>query len=363
MSRDRTPLRARIGAALRVAPAALCAMAILSCANDSEPGRLSANASPPETAPFAFDPVESEEAWTHSGIRGRMITTAGYRIYTTESSTLLLRRIPVFLELAMERYTQISGLSRPDRRLETYVLASRPQWAALTRQFTGERASTYLQIRAGGFAEGGRALLFDIGSRGTFAVAAHEGWHQFTQSVLRNPLPIWLEEGLGAYMEGYRWNPSAPEQPIFLPWSNVERFDRLRDLVSAGRFVPLPELLVRRPQDLLTAYSNEDALDYYAQVWALAHMFFEGDGGRYAPGLRRLIADAASGDLYREITEKSGRRAAQIYASRRTGSTVFELYFDSDLEGASRLYEAFVAEIVSTGGRDRIVAGQSPIGR
>lgn len=363
MSRSNTPFRALAVVAVRAAFAAVCLGSLASCASENGAGRTPVNASPPEAAPVVFDPVESEEPWTHMGIRGRMITTAGYRIYTTESSTLLLRRIPVFLELAMERYTQISGLDRPSRRLETYVLASRPQWAALTRRFTGERASTYLQIRAGGFAEGGRALLFDIGSRGTFAVAAHEGWHQFTQSVLRNPLPIWLEEGLGAYMEGYRWNPRAPEQPIFLPWSNVERFDRLRDLVSAGRLVSLPDLLERRPQDLLTAYSNEDALDYYAQVWALAHMFFEGDSGRYAPSLRRLIADAASGNLYREITEKSGRRAAQIYASRRTGSTVFELYFDSDLEGASRLYEAFVAEIISTGGRDRIVAGRSPIGR
>ncbi len=57
------------------------------------------------------------------------------------------------------------------------------------------------------------------------------------------------------------------------------------------------------------------------------------------------------------------QRSARACSANRGPEEVFELYFDSDLDGASRLYEAFVAEIVSTGGRDRIVAGQSPIGR
>ncbi|MFG0327119.1 MAG: DUF1570 domain-containing protein [Phycisphaerales bacterium JB037] len=309
-----------------------------------------------------FDPVIRREAWTYAGRPGRVFETAGYRIFTTESRALLQQRIPAFLERALIRYTTALGdLPRPEAKLETYILASRREWELLTRELTGPRAETYLKVRAGGFAEQGRALLFNIGWRNTFSVASHEGWHQYTQRVFRAPLPIWLEEGIAAYMEGYRWDSRSPELPVFLPWANVERFDRLRAMVDAGRVIPLRQLLGNRPQDLLSIYDNEAALDYYSQVWALVHFLREGEGGRHRAGLEQLLQDAASGALVERLIETGDRRALMTYRARRVGPDLFRIYFDDDLENAEREYDAFVRAIVAPGGRDRIVAGRSPV--
>jgi len=314
----------------------------------------------------SFDPVIDRSPWTYAGSEGWMLTTPNYKIFTTEQGPLVSDRIPAFLELALAQYrTALGELPGPKRGgegpLETYILASRSQWATLTRQLTGERASTYLKIQAGGYAERGRAVLFDIGDRHTFSVAAHEGWHQYTQRVMEHPLPVWLEEGIAAYMEGFRWNPDAPARPIFLPWANVERFDRLRDLVSSGRALPLETLLSSRPQDLLSIYSNEDALDYYAQVWALVHFLREGAGGRYRDTLTDVLRDASRGTFGRRLGMARGRRDTVAFFRTRTGTLPFEVYFTDDLDRASAEYERFLGSIVKTGARDRIVNGRSPI--
>lgn len=338
-----------------------CALTIAGCASGgsdgARPSALDRAAATPVLAP---DPVLSIEPWTFAGAEGRAITTRHYRIFTTERDVPLRRRIPRFLETALVEYQRTLGsLPVPRESMETYIMGSRAQWAALTRQFTGSRAETYLKIRAGGFAENGRALLFDLGSKGTFGTVGHEGWHQYTQQVMRDPLPIWLEEGAATQFEGFRW---AEDVPVFLPWANVERFDRLRDVVNAGRLLRLDELLVRRPQDLIDAYSNDAALDYYAQVWALVHFLREGEGGRHRRGLARVLEDAAQGRMIDLVRANLGQRVASQAALRRVGSAVFLTYFDDDLTRSAAAYEAFVREITALRAREAIVAGRSPLG-
>ncbi len=309
-----------------------------------------------------MDSIISDRPWTYYGIEGRMIETASYRIFLTERDPLISRRVPVFLELALAHYrTMLGELPRPGGAMETYILASRSQWAALTRQLMGSRADTYLKIRAGGFASQGRAMLFNIGARGTFATTSHEGWHQYTQRTFRQPLPIWLEEGIATLMEGYRWDEVSPDRPIFLPWANVDRFSRLRDLVNDRRQFSLTELLTQRPQDLLNVVDNERALDYYSQVWALVHFLREGEGRRYRAALSELVQDASGGFLFGKVRMNSSQLDYAEMLRRRAGSAVFRVYFNDDLDEASREYDEFLRVITATGARDRIVAGRSPL--
>ena len=63
-------------------------------------------------------------------------------------------------------------LPPPNDRLDTFVMASRPQWELLTRQLLGERAGIYLKIPRGGHAWAGRSVLYNIGAQGTMAIAA-----------------------------------------------------------------------------------------------------------------------------------------------------------------------------------------------
>lgn len=325
------------------------------------------NTSAPASTTAASAPiVESVEPWTYNGTPGRLIRTAHYRVFTTQPDTVLNDRVPLFIEDALNEYrTSLSKpgqpLPEPELKLDTYILRTRADWALLTRQLTGEQAELYLRIPRGGFAFGGKALLFDIGTRDTLAILAHEGWHQYTQRAFRQPLPIWLEEGIATYMEGHRWGGAGGGTPQFLPWCNVERFDQLRRAEAQKRLLPLDKLLESAPQDLMNRYTD-DALIYYAQVWALTHFLAEGADGKYRAGLADLLADAAAGTADRRIGAVLGPAYANRILMNRRGQGVFLAYFNQDIAEAAREYEAFVAELVQSGSRGAIVEGRSPLG-
>ncbi|MEL6330404.1 MAG: hypothetical protein AAFR38_12160 [Planctomycetota bacterium] len=334
-------------------------LALGGCAAPQRP----ATVSPGVASARASNPIVDVDAWTFAGSRGRLIRTANFRIHTTMPDSTLLGRFPRFAELALTHYsTTLGPLPRPRAPLETYLMASRPQWATLTQTLLPERANVLLRIQSGGYAAQTRAVYFDIGPQRTLNIAAHEGWHQYTQSVFRQPLPIWLEEGLACYMEGFRWSAADPNTPDFKPWSNPERFDRLRELVANGRVLPLRELLDSRPEDLLRT-SAGDTLDYYAQVWALAHFLAEGLGAEGRIRLERIVREAAGGTYQARLREALGARAARNAVLSRIGNAPFRIYFNEDLAGADAHWRRFLTEITRTGARDAIILGRSPIAR
>ena len=324
-----------------VAALAACAAALaLGCAAPREVDRVdvapAANtpASPPLRQPFALG---SASGWT--------LRTPTHTIHTTVKSKSLEAQLAPFAAAALaDQTSSIATLPRPDTPLEMYVAANRPQWATLTTRLMRERAPEFLRIDRGGFTARGTAVLFDIGGRDTLALLAHEHWHAYTQTTFRQPLPTWLEEGLGTYFEGFVTDRSQPGGVRFLPWANVERFDQLRDAEAAGTIMWLPELLVTTPGGML-AESQDSTLGYYAQLWALVHFLMEHDNGRHRAALERVLRDAATG---------SPRRA-------RGAVELFTREFDSDLVRAQREYHAFVRDIVRVGAKDRIVRGESPV--
>lgn len=306
--------------------------------------------------------VLSTEPWTFQGIPGKVISTEHYRVFTTETDGTLCARVPIFMELALGQYTTGLGpLPLPDGQLDMFLMAKRWQWTRLTQQLMGEQAETYLRIPRGGYAAGGRAILYNIGLRDTLAIAAHEGWHQYTQRTFREGLPVWLEEGIATYMEGYRSDPVQRDHPLFLGWANVERFDQLRAAAARGELMPLDKVLASSPQELLQSTTG-GTLTYYAQIWALVHFLNEGEGGRYRAGLQAAVRDAAEGHLRRKMEEKVGARLARQSTMTRIGPGVVLTYFTLDLEGISTQYAAFVDRLVRTGSKDLIVQGKTPMG-
>ena len=309
------------------------------------PGRLT-----PDT--LTSVPV-TKRSWHFGGAAGKVITTPHYRVYTTLTRQSILDRLPLFLERAMAHYTTaLAPLPYPRTRLDTYLFESRGQWEAKTRQMLPRQASTFLTLGRGGFTTRGTSVLYYIGRKDTLAIAAHEGWHQFSQEIFRSQLPLWMEEGIATYMEGYTSHPDG--LPRFRPWMNLERFHTLRDAVRAGRLIPLEDLLSRTPQSFLKDSKNE-LLIYYAQVWVLTHFLAEGQHGRYRESLREVLIDALRGRL---AVRSLGRRGGP--GSVRLGSAVMTAYFDSDLTQFEQAYLQFVQRVVRTGGRDRVVQGRSP---
>lgn len=330
MSR-RTALRALAGAA--IAPAALARGA----------------------DPFG---VESREPWTFGGAKGETIRTRHYRIFTTETDKNLTGRLPRFLEMALDHYRSALGpLPGPPMRLDTFLMDNRQQWSRLTLQLMGEEGRSLMSVGRGGFATGGRAVLYDIGLFDTLSIAAHEGWHQYTQRTFREPLPVWLEEGIATFMEGHRW---AGDSAVFMPWANVERFDHLRGALAKKEGSTLEELVGSRPQDLL-GRPGDPILMFYAQGWALMHFLAEGEGGRLREGFRRLISDAAEGRLAATLRQRLGDREMVETMRWRVGDGVIRAYIEEDpgrLEGA---FARFQEGIIRPGGRDAVVEGRSPI--
>jgi hypothetical protein len=318
----------------------------------------------PSTAPDTS--IESTEPWSFNSTEGRLVRTAHYRLFTTQADTVLNARIPAFLESALASYrTSLTNggapLPEPDLKLDTYILRSRPDWALLTRQMTGDQADIFLRITRGGFAFGGKALLFDIGSHDTAAIVAHEGWHQYTQRSFKRPLPVWLEEGIATLHEGHRFDGRG--NPEFHPWLNPERFDQLRRASAACRVKPLSVLLESAPQNLLTGgtSSSTDALDYYAQVWALTLFLAEGgeSGPKYRAALATLLSDAASGRMEDHLARTLGLQSARGTLLTRRGPGVFIAYF-GDLNQTEAEYDHFVKRLVHPGSRGAIIAGRSP---
>lgn len=330
------------------------------CASSAPKQKSAPPASPGAASMTAPAPVVlSEEPWSFEGSPGRIIRTHHYRIYTTDPRPVITDRLPGFLETALDHYRSgLGSLPGPSTRLDTYLLTSRPQWQRATLRLLGEAGKPFTNIGRGGFATRGIAMLYDIGVFDTLAIAAHEGWHQYTQRTFREPLPMWFEEGIATYMEGHKW---AGDEPVFLPWANIGRFDALAEAVNAGEFVPLEALLTTRLEDNL-AQPSERGVSYYAHVWALVHFLNEGEGGRRRAALRALVLDAAEGRLRAGVARAMGERAADTVVSMRNGPGVFLAYFGDDLSEVGRSYEEFVRAAVRPGARDLVAAGRSPFG-
>jgi hypothetical protein len=300
---------------------------------------------PLEPAPLPRTVETTREPWKFAAYPGYVITTPNYRIYTTIASERILRRLPLFLECAMTRYTTVlADLPTPEQPLQTYIFRDRRQWSAKTRQMLPEQAGAFENLGRGGFSTRGTSVLYYIDWAGrdkdTFAIAAHEGWHQYTQQTFRHPLPVWLEEGIATYMEGYRFRLSY-EVPEFSPSRNWERARALGEAIRRDALIPLPELLNKTPQAFLSEGKSR-LLTYYAQVWALTRFLAERD--EYRDALAQVLTDAARGSLVQKVARAPAviaRGVGNRAITSRAGPWLILAYFTDDIDQFERDYLVF----------------------
>jgi len=252
---------------------------LLGCQQVSHPGAVAESAPAlAEVKPANRRTEPVVEPWTFGKSAGECIDTGTHRIHSTLRDPVIRDRIQIFLPTALDHYrSAIIPLPEPDGPIEVFLFGSRSDWMAYTRERLPQEAAMYEQIGRGGYTIEGDAVLYDIGRWDTFTIAAHEGWHAYSQRVFRHSLPVWLEEGIACYMEGVRGGVNGGP-PTFIPWRNFERYGELRDVVYQNRLVPLDEFVQGTPQDYLKD-GRRTLLGYYAQAWALVHFLSEGEGG------------------------------------------------------------------------------------
>jgi hypothetical protein len=356
---------ARFVGALGLAVATLSPVVLVTACSSvaPAPGAVHAEAAPAAVTTELRRAEPIIEPWTYAGKTGECIDLGTHRLHSLLRDPVIRDRMQIFLPTALDHYrSAIIPLPAPDGPIDVFLFGSRTEWLAYTRERLPQEASMYEQIGRGGYTVEGDAVLYDIGRWDTFTIAAHEGWHAYTQRVFRHSLPVWLEEGIACYMEGVRAGVDGGP-PKFIPWRNFERFGELREVVSRGRMIPLAELVEGTPQDAL-AGGRTTLLGYYAQVWALVHFLNEGEGGRYRKGLERLLGDAVDGRIASTLWEsrRAGTRNERRMAiGRQVGPAVLREYFAEDLERISAEYEAFVRAVVQRGNGEKIWRGETPI--
>ena len=288
--------------------------------------------------------------WSFAGKPGRVMSTQHYLIHSNIRFEQVMDRLPILLEHAIFRYqTAFGTLPKPKATLDTYVLGDRNQWLAKTRQVLPQQAESLASIGRGGFAVNGTGYLYYIDwagrDRDTFAIAVHEGWHQYVQSTFREDIPSWLDEGVATYMEGLRFVP-LDENPAFRPWDNWQRRRRLRDSARSGRLIPLEDLLDRPVQSFIGSRRNQELLGYYAQVWALALLLAD-QNGPYRDGFEQMLQDAANGGFRRKVMNhpaviSRGGRGRNAHLGRWAAIAYF-----GDLEELKAAYKEKIRDLTS----------------
>ncbi len=340
----------------RLLCAALAAALLAGCA--AAPRQHTAASEPTvelATAAGLIDYLRSEPAvrdaaiWDNPYGEGLTIDTAHYRIYTTHLEPLMLRQVPAFLESAFRAYQRQlpAPLSSPEPFV-VYLFGTRDQWEHYTRDTAGTDADVYLQIQAGAYVADGVCVAYNIGRRQTFAILGHEGWHQFNQRLFVYRLPSWLDEGIATLFETCRYEQG---RFVFEPASNLMRLGSLKQALMHNRLMPLEELLLLNPGQLLTDINgNSDrASIFYAQVYALVRFLREAGYGTRLRAYEALLHDAAAGNwpLDERLLRIAADRSVPLTVSwnRQASRALFSHYFGDNMASLNAEYRVFCSKI------------------
>ncbi len=277
--------------------------------------------------------------WNSENSVGEQLNTKHYRIYTTAKRPTIINYLPGYMEAAHENYRRLTGLSERtyDKPSVIYMMGSRQEWVVLTKNVIHAHRDIYLSIEAGGYCYKGICVFWDLGGRGTFSVAAHEGLHQFLYRRMRNHLPMWAEEGLCVSAEGHEITARSVR---FTPDDNPFRFSSLRKAILREYWMPIRKLLPLDGGDLATG-GTARAVGYYAQLWALS-MFLRSHPV-YGDGLKRMIEDAERGGFREEldIPPEQWRTLRGRRYNRVVSAPLFRHYITDDLDDFDRQFEDF----------------------
>lgn len=296
------------------------------CAGAERRGRFVA----PETVQYVIEP------WEYRGTEGRRVLTDHYEIHTTLRDARLIESLPQALEASYAYFQHLVPAPAPQERMPVYVFAGRSDWVLFTRTNFPQKASLLTRIRNGGYTEGSTAVIEYVAHQVTATIMTHEALHQYLHHCVRRRVPAWLNEGLAVLVEGQRWDAGGLRN--FDPWFNPARRNPLADVLLRDEQLPLGELL-RINAGHVVGGPSRGVSAYYGQVWALMLFLREGEGGKYAAGLDRLLHALANEDIRMHM------RAAALTSAKGElddGTALFAAFISDEIEAVDEEYVRFM---------------------
>ena len=291
--------------------------------------------------------LESVEQWQNPYGPGLKLTTKHYEVYTTLLDPLMLSRVPGFVESAYKAYQkQLPERIETRFKLPIYLFAKRKQWEDFTKVFAGDNAGVYLKIKAGAYCLKDACVAYNIGSKTTFGVLGHEGWHQFNKRHFKYRLPSWLDEGIAMTFEASRY-----ENGLFTfdPSQNFNRLGGLKVTLTKGKMIPLKVLIGLNPGEVV--HVSEDAVQaFYSQAYALARFLKEDNYGQKLVQYHQMLMGAVNGTW--PLNEQARRIAIDrnipltVAYNRFTGTMIFEYYIGTDFAQMEQQYMLFCKKLV-----------------
>ena len=268
------------------------------------------------------------------------VRTAHYSIHTTMTDRHFLADLAVMMESALLQYEQFTpGLVASVDPMDCYMFARRPEWEAFTAARTGVDATLYLQINRGGYTVRDWYVAYDLHGSGTYAVAAHEGWHQYVARNFHSRLPPFLEEGIATMFENVRYD--APVAPVWDLSSHSPRAMKLRNAIASDSLFPLDELITMHAGEVV-GMSGARIEAFYAQSWAFAEFLWNADDGKYRPAFQRLLSDCANGTV--RPAESARRRIFESW-NPLSVKPMLETYLAMPLADIDQAYQNYMRRI------------------
>ena len=280
------------------------------------------------------------EPWTYRDKPARTVRSPHYVIRTTIADDEFLRSLAMLMEGALRQYQQFTPGVRPsDEPMECFVFANRREWAEFTAARTGADAALYLQINRGGYTVRDWFVAYYISEIGTYAVAAHEGWHQYVARHFKSRLPPFLEEGIATMFENVRFYSHPPKWDLT---PNSHRATKLRNAIESRNLWPLEKLITMHAGEVVSL-PGPKIESFYAQNWAFAQFLWYAEDGRYRPAIQRLLSDCANGTVF--DPSGSARRGILDGWDPRTVRPMLEHYLAMDMDSIDRAYQAYMRKV------------------
>jgi hypothetical protein len=278
--------------------------------------------------------------WNYPGKTSSVLRTEHYAIHTTITDREFLAAVSQLMEGAYSQYRLLTPNVVPSPQpMDCYLFAQRPEWAQFTASRCGQDAAVYLQINRGGYTVRDWFVAYYIGDTGTFAVAAHEGWHQYVARHFKSRLPPFLEEGISTMFENIRWSGDLPRWDLGV---NPNRALKLRRAIEDHDLFPLEKLITMHAGNVV-GMSGPRIEAFYAQNWAFALFLMHADGDRYRSSFQKLLCDTANGTAYLpgEVPHSVLPDAWDPHSVR----PLLERYLGAGLPQIEKEYQAYMRKI------------------